>query len=166
MSDAPKWEDVSDWSGLPEVYLTKVQRQQGMFWRVEACSVPMAIGPEVPLVVRHPAVLAELPEVKALIAAAVEETAQHIVSEAEKLAEGEPSAAPALAFLTELADEVRALIPADHKAALDAYVAGKLREKQEKLGELLWTMDWNGNDSSFQRKAEAIINALIEEPKP
>ncbi len=75
MSDVPEWEDVADWSGLPEVYLTKVQRQQGMFWRVEACSVPMAIGPEVPLVVRHPAVLAELPEVKAMVAAAVMEAA-------------------------------------------------------------------------------------------
>jgi hypothetical protein len=70
---APDWEDMADWSGLPEVYLTKVQRQQGMFWRIEACSVPMAIGPEVPLVVRDPAVLAALPEVKAMVAAAVRE---------------------------------------------------------------------------------------------
>ena len=49
MSDA-SWVDMADWSDLPDVYVTKAERQQGMFWRIEACSVPMAIGPEVRLV--------------------------------------------------------------------------------------------------------------------
>lgn len=44
------WESMSDWSGLPDVYVTKAERAQGMFWRIEASSVPMAIGPEVRLV--------------------------------------------------------------------------------------------------------------------
>jgi len=50
MSDAPEWKNMADWSDLPDVYVTKVECQQGMFWRVEASSVPMAIGPEVRLI--------------------------------------------------------------------------------------------------------------------
>ena len=49
MTDAP-WINMTDWSGLPDVYVTKAECQSGMFWRIEACSVPMAIGPEVRLV--------------------------------------------------------------------------------------------------------------------
>ena len=49
MTDAP-WITMTDWSGLPDVYVIKAECQQGMFWRIEACSVPMAIGPEVRLV--------------------------------------------------------------------------------------------------------------------
>lgn len=48
--DAPEWKPMTDWSGLPDVYVTKAECQQGMFWRIEACSVPMAIGPEVRLI--------------------------------------------------------------------------------------------------------------------
>ena len=42
--------NMTDWSGLPDVYVTKAECRQGMFWRIEACSVPMAIGPEVRLI--------------------------------------------------------------------------------------------------------------------
>lgn len=52
MTDA-EWKPMTDWSGLPDVYVTKAECQQGMFWRIEACSVPMAIGPEVRLVPAH-----------------------------------------------------------------------------------------------------------------
>lgn len=45
------WVQVSDWSGLPDVYVTKVEKLDNVVWRIEACSVPMAIGPEVRLVV-------------------------------------------------------------------------------------------------------------------
>ena len=44
------WQSMSDWSGMPDVYVTKVECQSGLIWRIEACSVPMAIGPEVRLV--------------------------------------------------------------------------------------------------------------------
>lgn len=44
------WVNMADWSDLPDVYVTKAECQQGMFWRIEACSVPMVIGPEVRLV--------------------------------------------------------------------------------------------------------------------
>jgi hypothetical protein len=50
MSDAPEWKNMADWSDLPDVYVTKVECQQGMFWRVEACSVPMIMAPEVRLI--------------------------------------------------------------------------------------------------------------------
>ena len=50
MMDATEWKDTADWSGLPDVYVAKAECQQGMFWRIEACSVPMAIGPEVRLI--------------------------------------------------------------------------------------------------------------------
>ncbi len=50
MTDMPKWEAITDWSDLPDVYVVRADRAQGMFWRVEACSVPMAIGPEVRLI--------------------------------------------------------------------------------------------------------------------
>lgn len=46
----PEWKNMTDWSGLPDVYVTKAECQQGMFWRIEACSVPMVIGPEVRLI--------------------------------------------------------------------------------------------------------------------
>ncbi len=137
MSDAPEWEDVSDWSGLPEVYLTKVQRQQGMFWRVEACSVPMAIGPEVPLVRRDPAVLADLPEVQAAVAAAVMEAADGLVNSflhmqavyAKEIAAITPYD-PLQAFyekegvwsaIGDAKAAIRALIKPDAMAALTAY---------------------------------------------
>jgi hypothetical protein len=48
-ADGMDWKDVADWSELPTVFVTKVERSQGMFWRGEFCSVPMAIGPEVAL---------------------------------------------------------------------------------------------------------------------
>lgn len=41
---------MADWSDLPDVYVTKVECQQGMFWRVEACSVPMVTLPECRLI--------------------------------------------------------------------------------------------------------------------
>lgn len=44
------WKDTADWSAMPDVYVTRAQVSDGMFWRIEACSVPMAIGPEVRLV--------------------------------------------------------------------------------------------------------------------
>ncbi len=43
-------ETVADWSDLPDVYVTKVERPNRVVWNVVACSVPMAIGPEVRLV--------------------------------------------------------------------------------------------------------------------
>lgn len=48
--DAHEWKPMADWSGLPDVYVTKAECQQGMFWKIEACSVPMAIGPDVRLI--------------------------------------------------------------------------------------------------------------------
>lgn len=50
MTDAPEWNTATDWSNLPDVYVTKAECQHGMFWRIEACSVPMVIGPEVRLI--------------------------------------------------------------------------------------------------------------------
>lgn len=50
MTDAPEWKTMADWSDLPDCYVTKAECQQGMFWRIEACSVPMAIGPEIRLI--------------------------------------------------------------------------------------------------------------------
>ena len=42
--------DVSDWSELPnDLYVTSVARDNVVFW-VEACSVPMVIGPELRLI--------------------------------------------------------------------------------------------------------------------
>lgn len=65
--DAPEWKTMTDWSGLPDVYVTKAECQQGMFWRIEACSVPMAIGPEVRLTLAHPEALAASPVVQAML---------------------------------------------------------------------------------------------------
>lgn len=55
------WKDTADWSGLPDVYVTKAQISDGMFWRVDACSVPMVIGPEVRLITadKHARIVAE-----------------------------------------------------------------------------------------------------------
>lgn len=50
MSDIPKWLNMADWSDMPDVYVTKAECQQGMFWRIEACSVPMVMLPEVRLI--------------------------------------------------------------------------------------------------------------------
>ncbi len=50
MSEAPKRKDMADWSGLPDVYVTSVNLIDGVAWEITACSVPMAIGPEVRLV--------------------------------------------------------------------------------------------------------------------
>jgi hypothetical protein len=47
MSD---WKNVADWSGLPDVYVTDVEQLDGVVWRVQACSVPLATAPEVRLV--------------------------------------------------------------------------------------------------------------------
>jgi hypothetical protein len=44
-------EDMADWSDLPDVYVTSAKKIDGIFWEITACSVPMAIGPEVRLVV-------------------------------------------------------------------------------------------------------------------
>lgn len=66
--------NMADWSDLPDVYVTKAECQQGMFWRIEACSVPMAIGPEVRLIradkmlARPPTDAAEIERLKADIA--------------------------------------------------------------------------------------------------
>jgi hypothetical protein len=50
MTDMPEWETVTNWSDIPDVYIVRAELSHGMFWRVEACSVPMAIGPEVRLI--------------------------------------------------------------------------------------------------------------------
>ena len=50
MGDIPKWLNMADWSDMPDVYVTKAECQQGMFWRIEACSVPMVMLPEVRLI--------------------------------------------------------------------------------------------------------------------
>lgn len=47
MSD---WKSMVDWSDLPDVYVTKAECANGMFWKIEACSVPFALGPEVRLI--------------------------------------------------------------------------------------------------------------------
>lgn len=41
---------LADWSGLPDVYVTSAKLVDGIFWEITACSVPMAIGPEVRLI--------------------------------------------------------------------------------------------------------------------
>lgn len=71
MTDAP-WITMTDWSGLPDVYVIKAECQQGMFWRIEACSVPMAIGPEVRLVRAdiHAAALDRIAELEAAVKSA------------------------------------------------------------------------------------------------
>ena len=79
----------------------------------------------------NPAVLAELPEVKAMIAAAVEGAAAipfPVWENVQRMREMD-------AFndgFNACRNAIRASIPADHKAALDAYVAGKVQEAMER----------------------------------
>lgn len=123
----PEWENMTDWSGLPEVYLTVVQRKQGMFWRVEACSVPMAIGPEVPLIRRDPAVFITLPEVQAMIAAKLEEVLrlQPYDDDGFKAVHNDPEVFVRL-------DDIRALITPDMTTALKARDKRIRREAMER----------------------------------
>lgn len=69
----PEWKNMTDWSDLPHVYVTKAECQQGMFWRIEACSVPMAIGPEVRLITAS--------EAEAMVAAALREAAELVADD-------------------------------------------------------------------------------------
>lgn len=106
---------------------------------------------------RDPAVLAELPEVKALVAAAVME-ADRIILEYPWLDEGDTQG-------------LREAIRADHKAALDAYVAEKMREVAlrfyDKHMKLVEAKGRNPADySSKWSFASDAIRAMIEEDKP
>jgi hypothetical protein len=52
--DAARGKSMADWSELPDVYVTSVRKVDGVFWEITACSVPMAIGPEVRLTIAKP----------------------------------------------------------------------------------------------------------------
>ena len=69
----PSWNNMTDWSNLPDVYVTNVKCQDGIVWRIEACSVPMAIGPEVRLVLADKA----RADAQAAVALALEEAAEN-----------------------------------------------------------------------------------------
>lgn len=87
MTEAPEWKDMADWSGLPDVYVTRAECSQEMFWRIEACSVPMAIGPEVRLIcaAKHDRIVAEKDaEIAAARAKALEDAAQCCEREADR----------------------------------------------------------------------------------
>ena len=114
---------------------------------------------------RDPAVLAELPEVKAMLAAAVERAAEIVKRNHHKRA-----------IYKNDYTEILALIPADAKAALDAYVAGKVREALERAFDALPKSGpvYSIKQSPLERRrsigfADAIVDArnairaLIEE---
>lgn len=68
-----------------------------------------------------PEVVATMPVAQVLIAGAIEAAAMHLMSEARRWSEGLEATA-ALQFLGGIADEIRALTPADAIAAVQAMV--------------------------------------------
>jgi Lar family restriction alleviation protein len=86
---------------------------------------------------RTPAALAADPMVMAMVAAALEGAATHIITEAERLTDDMQQADPALEFLKELAAEVLSLIPSPASAALEAALAQRERETWEKAAKVL-----------------------------
>ncbi len=122
--------NMSDWSGLPDVYVTGA-KSDGIVWQIEACSVPMAIGPEVRLVhaTRHcsPAVLAADETVLAMVGAVIEEAAGCVDDDQIAFAmnqriccDGRECGCMGAAVGSYLEWHIRALTPADAAAALAA----------------------------------------------
>lgn len=121
----PEWKNMTDWSDLPHVYVTKAESQQGMFWRIEACSVPMAIGPEVRLITAS--------EADAMVAAALREAARAAVEaafdyweETKKPVEQRKYGSKGLPAC--VAAEIKALIPQPASAELDKLIAEAVNE--------------------------------------
>jgi hypothetical protein len=153
------------------------------------CFTSPSLNYSTPYVRRDPAVLAELPEVKAMIAAAVLEAA------AEADSEGWPDAMSKqhYAALTErdeaemdcgtrIADAIRALIKPDAKAALEAHVAAEVRGALEGVSRRVREIEeqlaanegyFSGSDlvtlqllQGHIKDSLAAIRALIPEVKP
>jgi hypothetical protein len=101
--------------------------------------------------------LALATEREAAVAAALQEAAKHIVSEAERLIEPEmPSAEGAMKYLRDLADEVLAMITRPQAAAL-----ARVRADAVKIKPLVWKPVYSsGNYSRSIASGEYRINEV------
>ncbi len=122
-------------------------------WTADEHFGPRIGGPE--YLRRDPAVLAADPMVMALIGAVVEEAAKHVISEAERLVDQKAKGAVgALAYMRELADEIRAIRP-DATAALSRALQ---RARDEALDDAAKELRarWNDPDATGEYLAERI----------
>lgn len=81
MSDAQKWKYMTDWSDMPDMYVVQVE-SDGILWKLEAHSVPLALVPEVRLI-RADRVAALIREAEAR---GMERAAEHVVDHAKTAA--------------------------------------------------------------------------------
>jgi hypothetical protein len=134
------------------------------------------------LVVRDPAVLAELPEVKAMVAAAAMDALANIAGplwrailateECMDRVCDEPNEAGGCICgpkYDRIMEYAKSRIPADAKAALDAHVAAEVRKALEgaaKKLHMLWNADGTKGERRVVAECQAAILALIPaEPK-